>query len=892
MGKMALTRVGKKKTAKMSDDGEYPWNAAETFHSEDLKDGNDYSLMLWSDQLSERSVSGYFSLQETPSSGSTTVEAATLTPAELDRQQKCLDYLASDGGYYNQSLDLDFTKREYYLDSYENNRTGWAIGNTGVGTTTLTFEGQSEKGVKSMMTFNESTMDLISSSTLGRGTFSLSMLQAARNAVVQEMNVIALSLGIPGHAGSVVLGGYDQALIDDAQRAVFAKGDELPYAFRVTMIKLSVQSGGSTTAVLDDRTNADSRVDVGLVYDDYGLRLSDDIIDSLLPLIGNPKFDKDVNGYVYDATPKTDYSLSFTLYNGSAEVVVGVPASSLVVTDTSSDNPLTPRNETGKTYLRISPTADGSKDGQYLGRSFLQHVYMIDSPSSIGKFVLSALPSTYPNQKQLIAASPSSIGIFNGEFSSSSNGMSIGPMVGGIVGGIAVLAAAIFGIFWYLRRRSQRFGRHGGRHSINITDASSYEGSTLGHIAHHHRGEEKGMGSVHTNPSARTTATIPIRYAPSSAPSWTPSYDKGSVSGYPCSPQPQSPGAPHIMTSQPVISFSTQSSSHNSVRSSSRRGDSVLSVPQSAMMRRNSTASTVAREYDTMAEEPEPDDFVVIATAQPIPQLYRSATVGKMYKPGKAQNKLTPPHTPGIVSITRSKSKSSAVSAPASSGERRGHARTASLGRIMTPSEGPTVVTVGPKSPKSPKSTSRNSVGILRSSISVNGGSSGSLEKLREEGMAIEMQARPQSTLAAELDCEDHHRRSMTQTQSGGALSSTRFPATSISSGSRAESVITNQEVNFAQMIDSSQHSRTGSSHTEDELSIRVRGSSEEGFRLNAVQGDQFAPGLSDGWLASSGNSETSGTVEKPVRQEQFLSSAAESRRSSRRSSKHDGRPI
>ncbi|KAF8253784.1 hypothetical protein K440DRAFT_143947 [Wilcoxina mikolae CBS 423.85] len=276
----------------MSNDGEYPWNAAATFHNEKLKNGSDYSLMLWSKNPPRRSISGYFTLRTTPGSDNTDIPVSA---ADLERQKKCLEYLVSNGGYYNYSLDPDFQRGEYYMEYYKNANTTWQIYNTGVGTTTLSFDGYNASGTKSAEHFSSANMDLISHSTLGRGMFSLNMLQAARNAEIAEMNIVALNLGTEGHPGSVVLGGYDNALIDKKQRAVFPKGNDLPNAFHASMTKLSFVNGGSKTVVLDERTNADSIADVGLAYDDFGIRLSQGLINSLLPLIGNPQLDEESN---------------------------------------------------------------------------------------------------------------------------------------------------------------------------------------------------------------------------------------------------------------------------------------------------------------------------------------------------------------------------------------------------------------------------------------------------------------------------------------------------------------------------------------------------------------------------------------------------------------------
>jgi len=860
--RIAIWRVSANtRLANISNDGEYPWNAAVTFHNAKLKNGSDYSLMLWSDNPPRRSISGYFTLRTTPGGDKDSNTDVAVSAADLARQKKCLEYLASNRGSYNYSLDSDFRRGEYYMEFYKNSNTTWQIHNDGVGTTTLSFDGYNASGDKSAQHFSSASMDLVSHSTLGKGMFSLNMLQAARNAEVVEMNIVALNLGTEGHPGSVVLGGYDDALIDTKQRAVFPKGTDLPNAFHASMTKLSFVAGDSTTVILDERTNADSVADVGLAYDDYAIRLSQGIIDSLLPLIGNPEFDKGSNIYVYRDEPKTDYTLNFGLNNGSVEMTVKVPGSSLVVTESSNDNPLTSRNETGRTYLRITPTPDGSSKGQYLGRSFLQHIYIIDSPSVIGRFHLSALPSPLPDKKNLIAASPASITIFAGKFSSQSadsGSPRIGPMVGGIAGGILILGAGAYGCFFLARRRNRR--RKNTRDMKGIDKYSGLDKEAgLGHIIHHHRGGD--LPDVDVNSSVRTTATIPIRYSPS--------FVKEIGIGYRYSPSQGSRSVSHVQ-SQPVILFPSTSTSPASDRGEFNQGQDQgsvrreprLSTTLSTVQRRNSEVSTVAREYGTASSEPE-EGHAPAVPDESAPRLYRSATVGRMFPAGKVRSVdgptppltpavlfsgsrgrgPTPPHTPGVLPA-RGQSRSSGNIGKSS------HTRTASLGRVVSPTE----VDVGTISRRS--STRASGIPPPRAgSAGSSSSGNGSLGDLREENSPIAehshrfplpprpSEPKPQST-PEETDrdyLDDEHRRLAAQ----------------IARPPSAPSIISEQEVGYT-------HSRSGSS--------------DEVFGLGAVvrEEDGAYMKLKEGWLAS--GSESSGTGEEG--EEQFLNSRAGSKSS------------
>ncbi|KAA8914474.1 hypothetical protein FN846DRAFT_926353 [Sphaerosporella brunnea] len=817
--------------------------------------------MLWSDLPPRRSISGYFTMRKTVGDGKDAV-ASTTPVTNIERQKSCLTFLASNGGYYNQSLDPAFQRSDFFTASFTDAYTGWAVANTGEGSTTLSFEAQGESGPTSKVYFNQTSMDLISSSTLGTGMLSLGMLQAARNVAVIEMNVMALNLGTEEQTGSVVLGGYDEALIDPTQRAVFPKAAELPRAFHAYMTKV-VFDGGSQKVLLNEDPGL--AADVDLRYDDYGLRLSQELIDTLLPLIGNPTYDEDVKGYVYNGEPKLDYSLTFGLSNGTSEVMIKVPASSLIMTQSPHDNPLTPLNETGKTFLQIRPTTNGTSD-QYLGRSFMRHVYIIDSPSTLEKFHLSAVRQS--SGKKLIAASKSSISIFDGDYSiPSSDGYRLGPIIGGIVGGIGFLIAAAIGCFWFIRRRNRHNGSISGHRSINITgnDSTTFHKETgLGHIVHHHRGKGMNGGGLHTehSDSFRTTATIPIRYSPS--------FEKEIGIAYRHSPQSQPNTLPRAVQSRPIMLFETPSSSS---RSSSldheleipQLRDSRLSVTLSAIQRRNSEVSTVAREYNTGSSEPEPEPRGPAVPGEPIPRLYRSATVGRMYKAGKVRSVegLSSPHSPGSRHGSRSPTTAT-----------RGHSRTASLGRVVTPTE----VDVCADSHKSITRRSSGSTGDRsrggEASGSGSSGHTGSLEELRE---APELEPRPQSAISSDMP-ENHLRRLTIQTRSSGALLSPRdtlglpsspYAESSGHSDSRASTPHLAESIRSEVGLESPPHSRSGFLDTGD-MVLRERSSEDEVFGLGAVRGEYLPP--KEGWLSS----ESEGSTEKEVRQEQFLNHRGE----------------
>ena len=346
---------------------------------------------------------------------------------------------------------------------------------------------------------------MVTQTSLGKGTISLTGLQLGRKAAVSDMNVVSLNLGSEGHPGSIVFGGYDENLIDVGQSAVFEKRpDESKGSFKVFLGRVAVGE--------EEVVTFGEKLEIALAYDSIGLRLPQETIDEILPAIGNPRYDQGVQGYVYSGEPP-EKSLAVTLSNGTADVHVTLPLSSLMFTESIEDNPLTTRKENGTTYLPLQPTPPDAKS--YLGRGFLQHVYLVNSPAKIQKFHLNALPSDLPTDQSLIAASPSANNIFNGVISVPDGGPRVGLMVGAIVGGIAVLLGCI-GIYWFIIRRRRK----------QTTDAAAYHFSDGDNIHSYHPFDKEGHGNGFI----------------AGAPPMSPGYPLSP--GYPMSPggYPMSPG--------------------------------------------------------------------------------------------------------------------------------------------------------------------------------------------------------------------------------------------------------------------------------------------------------------------------------------------------------------
>lgn len=470
-------------------------------------------------------------------------------------------------------------------------------------------------GVNSAFQLPEMPINLVWQSTLGMGMVGLNVLQRARNSRIPEMDVVALNLGTDENTGSVVMGGYDDALINHGQKTIFSKTDTGDFEVVVTDITYI----GSMEKTIVSTSASSSESKITLAYDSPNIQLSPETLKILLPMIGSPTFDGDLNGYVYSGTPQTDYFLRFTLKNGTMSASIIVPASSLLTTDTSTDNPLTSRTESGRTYLRLSPSSDGHP--AYLGRAFLQHVYLINAPPTINKFHISAIPSPAPKTKLLVAASRASISIFNATPSSKNDKPAIGPMVGGILGGLAVLIGGITACIWIQRKRRLNPLQSGSKLTVRFAEDKNSSIPSYD--------PEKGLGfSKRSGGGDSKTLTTSMTSL---------SRDKSSFT----LPPEKSPEPP---VKDPEL-----------VRRLSQ---------QSTAKRRQSENSTVARVF-MGPYSPQIDDIQELKQEM---HLQRTATVGRFYSAGRV-----------------AKVESPTLQRPERAKTTRSHVRTASIGRICTP---------------------------------------------------------------------------------------------------------------------------------------------------------------------------------------------------------------
>lgn len=617
----------------ISNDGEYPWDAAQTFSEQNLEAASDYSLMLWTESPPRRSISGYFSLGLSSNNTITTTTTATSNRGTEDNTQnsECLNYLRSDaGGYYNQTGDADFVVDVLTANGISDTATDFQMQSLAVGSTSLAWSTTSDIST-AVFQLKGMPINLVWQSTLGMGTVGLSLLQRARKSSVPEMDVVSLNLGTGGNTGSVVMGGYDDALIDHGQKVVFSRTNSNGTSgFQVVLSDVTYIGPNSEEVVVSNAGTSSAESKVALAYDSPNIQLPAKALEALLPLIGDPVFDENVNGYIYldSDSPRTDYSLKFTLKNGSSSSTIIVPASSLVGTDTSSNNPLTSRVESGQTYLRLSASSD--EHPAYLGRVFLQHVYLVNGPPTINKFLISAIPSPLPSAKSLVPASRTSIKMFN-TTPGTSDKPAVGPMVGGILGGLAVIIGVIALWMWFLRRRRDR--------------ALSSEGPEGGN-----------------KPTVR--------------------FAEGDRNPSPFSPPPAS-----SYGYEKELEFASRKSSNRTGSESKTATPSVTSFSpdlpekdpeflqrlsrQSQHRRRQSEGSTVARVY-MGPYSPQVDDIEELHYEM---QLQRTATVGRFISGANAVATVDGgPRSPGVTKPEMIKIKTA-----------NSHVRTASIGRICTP---------------------------------------------------------------------------------------------------------------------------------------------------------------------------------------------------------------
>jgi len=475
----------------ITNNGAFEWQAAKTKREQNIGDDVEVSLMLWTDNPPQRSYSPTFTMKEfNDTKGAKRLASRKeYSPPGSKAYAQCMTYLLDNGGVYNYTEDkaIDVEKNSDDVGIFFDQVSGWEVKVTNAGTTNVAYQAQEigGGGLKNI-TVAKMGVNLMTANTQGMGIVALSEIQRMRNKEAgvrgdRKTNVVAIYLGSGGVAGHVVMGGHDRALIDQTQgSAVFEKPKGEDGQFEVQLVGITYIPDGLEGRSLEARGTAEelaismNKTQLRLSFNSPTICLPDVILKDLLPHIGAPVYSKELNGYLYEASAKTDYSLRFTLANSTSGnfVNITIPASSLLYRQTTNDNPLTSNLiESGREFLLLAPphASSGriSSEGiGFLGSAFLQHLYMVDD-SHLNKFFISAINTTAikegssnlmtgsiglidPVVNRLPQASP----IPGSDMGHSSTSSVVGVVLGSVIGGIAILWL-IF-LFFYLRNRRAR----------------------------------------------------------------------------------------------------------------------------------------------------------------------------------------------------------------------------------------------------------------------------------------------------------------------------------------------------------------------------------------------------------------------------------------------------
>ncbi|KAF8423274.1 hypothetical protein EV426DRAFT_138444 [Tirmania nivea] len=444
--------------------------------------------MLWTDNPPQRSYSPTFTIKELSDNNGIKrlAKRQRYSPPGSKAYAQCMTYLLDNGGVYNYTEDKNFKVENNSDDvgTFKDAVSGWEVKVINTGTTTVAYQAQEigGDGLKNI-TVAEMGLNLMKASTQGMGIVALSEIQRMRNKEAgmigdQKTDVVAIYLGSGDVAGHVVMGGYDMALIDQSQgSAVFTKPTRMDGQFDVQLVGITYVPDWLEERSLEARGTAEevaismNMTQLRLSFNSPTIYLPDVILQDLLPHLGAPVYSKELNGYLYEASAKTDYSLRFTLANSTSGdfVNITIPASSLMYRQTTNDNPLTnDLIESGREFLLLAPLPASNGGIGYLGRAFLQHVYMVDD-SYLNRFFISAVNTTAVKEGSssvmtgsfglmdseeiypLPQASATPGGSDMGHHSASSI---VGIILGSVIGGIAILWL-IF-LFYYLRKRRAR----------------------------------------------------------------------------------------------------------------------------------------------------------------------------------------------------------------------------------------------------------------------------------------------------------------------------------------------------------------------------------------------------------------------------------------------------
>ena len=455
--------------------------------------------MLFADSPPRRSYSSTFMLQATTMNSRRLLLKRSPSPMNSNSFAACINSLSQNGGAYNSTEDNSFKQGPISRLSRMLNGTAsdWDVTIYEAGSTSATLITESMEGHRAENTsIADLGLNLITNITIGTGVIALSELEMNRNG-----SVVGLYLGHNDSPGHVVMGGYNAALIDSEQGSVvYGKQEDMAGQFEVHLAEISYISGNGgegPAATTDSLSIPIGKIPLRLSYGSPTILLPEAILAKLLPYLGSPQYDEEVNGYVYSATAETDYSLMFTLASNTSEGIarITVPASSLLVREPTIDNPLTGEAiESGREYLLFAPLRASNSDTGigYLGRAFLKHIYMVDDRHLkrffIGAVNITAAASKITNvtsdSSELMLSTPVNISPVsetstppdNTNGNKNSTTKLVGSILGGLIGGIAILwLIALLFYFRSTRARSKLISQDGGYEVNNGDKEQDYD---------------------------------------------------------------------------------------------------------------------------------------------------------------------------------------------------------------------------------------------------------------------------------------------------------------------------------------------------------------------------------------------------------------------------------
>ncbi|KAI5803329.1 hypothetical protein DFH27DRAFT_610376 [Peziza echinospora] len=466
------------------NNGIYRWNASRTVRLFSLDDADDYSLMLSTDSPPRRSYSNVFTMRRLSIDEMKNQSRPIERPSFLKRaiSEDCVDYVEANGGIYNRALDFQLTEDDVSEREglFKDIISGWQVQVNTTGSTKATVQsGDMINSDLKEVILNNVGINLITSSTQGMGIISVAELQRKRNEDAgikgrSATDVIGIYLGAGENAGHVVLGGHDSALIDRAQgSSVFGKRKNLEGQLELEMVAVTFipdapkEFNQSTTELVVGTNIPISKTRLRLSYNSPTIMLPEAILDKLLPYLGAPLYNKELNGYVFEASPKLDYSLKFTFANSTKgnSVNITISASALFSQETTDNNPLTPQLENGRKFLMIAPLRSSDGPIGYLGRAFLKHVYLVDD-YYLERFYMSAVNTTALNARQsnlligsygLMDSQPIDLPdpiVVDEDDGDDDHVSTVGPILGGVIGGLSLFWIVF--LFFYLRSRHAR----------------------------------------------------------------------------------------------------------------------------------------------------------------------------------------------------------------------------------------------------------------------------------------------------------------------------------------------------------------------------------------------------------------------------------------------------